>query len=89
MSQIMLANISCVCNCYKIVNQIPAQPDGKDANLLIHCNRTQLIQPHISRSRELKHVQLRKKKSRTDSERNANEVQFQQVTSKEVILLLN
>lgn len=57
----MLANRSRACNCFKIVNQISAQPDGKDANLLIHCNRTQLIQPHISRSGELERVQLRGK----------------------------
>lgn len=88
MSQIMLANISCVCNCYKIVHQIPAQPDRKDANVLIHWNRTQLIQPHISRSRELKHVQLKERKT-VNSERNDHEVQFQQVTRKEVVFRLD
>lgn len=64
MSRIMLANISIACNCYKTVNQIPAKPDGKDANLLIHCKRTQLIQPYISRSGEPKHVQRRRKKKK-------------------------
>lgn len=79
MSQIMLANRFWARNCYKIVNQIPAQADGKDANLLMHCNKTQLIpQPHDSRSRNLKHVHVCR---RTQSWfRNDYKLHLQQVT---------